>query len=277
MGSRRLGRRRLKSLDDRILNGDDAWGTVRPLAIAIPGLARGIKSIQLHPGNNTDIADLGAEDANTSIWLFDADGAAASVALKGDHADFTDGAIRCTSHSDAGDTTGFTLANFPFDCRSGKKWWVETAFTLNDHDATELFFGLHEAQYASQTNLATTAAGNGADSVGFAKTAHNVDALTVKQSVGASAAATALDSALNIEADDTVVRLAIHWDGSQVHYYGSCTATAVGYGSESMPLVATRGSSIPEEGVKLALSLQIISAGAAESIDVNFIRGAWEV
>ena len=44
-----------------------------------------------------------------------------------------------------------------------------------------------------------------------------------------------------------------------------------------MPVVATRATSVPEEGVKLALSLQIISAGAAETVDVNFIRGAWEV
>lgn len=277
MGSRRLGRRRLKSLDDRILDANDAWGVIRPLGIALPGLQRGIKSVQLHPGNNTEVGELGAEDANTSIWLADVDGGDATVALKGDHADFTDGAIVCTSHSDNNDTAGITMPNFPFDCRSGKKWWVETAFSVEDLTACEVFFGLHEAQYASKTNLAVAAAGDGSDTVAFAKATVGTGAITVKQSVGDTAAATALDSALTIANNSDVVRLGIHWNGTVVEYYGAITTTATGYQSEAMPKVATRVGSHPEEGVKLALSLQIASNGATEALSINYIRGAWEI
>ena len=206
-----------------------------------------------------------------------------TVALVGDHADFTDGAVALTTHTGAGDTTGITIPNFPFDCRTGKKWWVETAFQLSDHDNMEFFFGLHEAQYASNTILATAAIGASADALAFVKDVHNVDAITVKQhrtdgSGDAGALSNALDSALSVANDTDVVRLGIHWDGNgMVKYYGSVTTSAVGYGSEAMPLVYQSSVGVPEEGVKLALSLQVATGGAADVCDLNFIRGAWEV
>ena len=47
MGSRRMGRRRLKSLDLRDAIASDAWGSVRSPALSVPGIARGIRSVQL--------------------------------------------------------------------------------------------------------------------------------------------------------------------------------------------------------------------------------------
>lgn len=288
MGNRRLGRKRLGAVLAQGLNANvihsqlsstDDWGLVRPAGIAHPGIQRNIKSIQLHPGSNTDVADLGAEDANSTIWLFDADGGSATIALKGDHADFTDGAITCTTHTDANDTSGITMPNFPFDCRSGKKWWIEACFQVGDLDDCEFFFGLHEEQYASQTNLSQNAGGVGDDTIALVKATHNSGAITNLTSRNGDDSATALTTGLTIANDSDVVRLAIHWDGSGLKYYGSISTTDTGYQSEAMALVATETNTanISEAGVKLALSLQIASAGSAEVLTINYLRGAWEI
>ena len=76
MGSRRVGKRRVKSLIDALGFTGDEWGLVRPAAIAVPGLSREIKSVQLgqmHGFGIEDLTDLPAEDATTSLWVRDTD------------------------------------------------------------------------------------------------------------------------------------------------------------------------------------------------------------
>ena len=290
MGNRRLGQRRLaKVLQEAGKSGlglgipyddDDAYGEIRPLMV--PGLARDKRMVVLGPMHGygfEDMADIPADGQTTAIWLRE-DENSSTIALKSNDADFTDGAVLLTSGGSANDQVGFMTANKPFTCTVGKKWWVETSIKCGDIDTTEFFFGLIEQTYATGNQYATQAAAGGKDSIGFVKNVHTSGAIKVRQNVDTESD-NDIDRTINptvtLAADTDVLTMAIHWDGvDSIKYYAARAATGSEVGA--LPLVLTVTSPIPAASVGMALVLQQEHpAGAAETLLVNYIRGAWEI
>ena len=71
--------------------------------------------------------------------------------------------------------------------------------------------------------------------------------------------------------------MAIHWDGdSSIKYYASRTPT----GTTLAPLqeVLTLKENIPTDSMQLVLQIvEGANAAAAQSMSVNYIRGAWTI
>ena len=89
--------------------------------------------------------------------------------------------------------TGKTSGNYielcsqdpSYVCVSGRKWWIETQFKMDDHDGTEFFFGILEPECGTTDLMdvsSTFAKGKpGKDRVGFTKLVHNTDTITADQ------------------------------------------------------------------------------------------------
>jgi len=253
----------------------DEWAFVRPPMV--PGLQRNIRVValgQMHGFGIEDMADLPQEDATTSIWGRDTDNSAAIALLAGD-ADFTDGAFTITTGCTGGHQTGVIARNTAFNCSDTKKWWLEASIKLADHDATEFFFGLHERDVDTDSYHVEAAAA-GKDRIGFVKAAHNVDAVTLACSHNANGTiSTAPTTAISYDADNDVLTMAIHWDGSQLKFYSGIATTGTEVGALTLNTVI--GSNVPTDS---DLSLQLMletGAAATKDMHVNYIRGAWEV
>jgi hypothetical protein len=289
MGNRRLGAARLDTVLQRAFrnNGvnapydaDDEWGAVRP--IMVPGAQRNLRMValgQMHGFGFEDMADIPADGQTTAIWLRE-DENSAGIALVADDADFTDGAVRLTTGTAANDQAGFLTANKPFNCTLGKQWWVEASIKVEDIDTTEMFFGLIEQTYATGNQYATQAAAAGKDSIGFVKNVHTSGAIKVRQNVNTEAdndIDRTITPSITLGADTDVLTMGIRWDGvGSIEYYAGRAATGSEVGALTKVLTVT--SPIPEASVNMALLLQLEQpAGAAETVLVNYIRGAWEI
>jgi hypothetical protein len=283
MGSRRLGRRRLRAIDGRKEQPGHDWANKRVPALALAGLTPGIQSVQLgqmHGYGIEDLADVAAHDATTGIWVRD-DADSGAIALVANDADFLDGAFSITTGASAAHQTGVATLSKPFQCTTGKPWWIETLIKVVDISATEFFFGLSEAAVDADSPHTTAPAG-GLDLIGFSKAAHDSNAVTLACSSNGSAAGTIIQaptSAITLAADNNVLGLAVHWDGKgNLEYYNSAvtaTATPATVGNWSLNTVISSG--IPTDS-KLGLTL-VVETGTAttESLIANYIRGAWTV
>jgi hypothetical protein len=279
MGSRRIGKRRIRSLQDAKQSASDEWGLVRPAAIACAGLSRSIKSVQLgqmHGFGIEDLSDTPAEDQTTALWVRDTDNSAAIATVSND-ADFTDGAFSITTGGTGGHQTAVGLNTYPFKCTTNKPWWVETAIKLADHDATEFFFGLTETDInADSFHLA--AAGADADRIGFVKAAHNADAVTYACSANAAGTiSTMFDTAIAYDTDNDQLGMGIHWDGNgQIHFYNSSvTATGTELGAWTKNTTVSAG--VPTDSDLAVVLMLETGEGSTKTAVVNYIRGAWTV
>tara|TARA_A100001515_G_scaffold93510_3_gene74840 strand:- start:2160 stop:3005 length:846 start_codon:yes stop_codon:yes gene_type:complete len=281
MGNRRMGRRRLDSLLERNYDSNDEWGFVRPPMV--PGLQRNLRVIaigQMHGFGMEDLTDVPVDGQTTSVWLRDDENSAPAPTLVANNADFKDGAFKITTGGAAADQTAILTAAEPFQCVTGKKWWVEASFKVDDIDTTEMFFGLVEASYTEGENLAVKAAAGGADSAGFCKNVHTTGAIKIRQNKDTDATNDidiSLDTAITLAADTDVLTLAIHWDGNgNIKYYGGRAATGSEVGA--LNLVKTVSASVPDQTMALVLQVaEAAGATAAESLTINYIRGAWEI
>ena len=274
MGSRRLGRRRLDSLMEVPRSKNDEWGYVRPPMV--PGLRRNLKVAcmgQMHAGGVVDLLPV-ADNATTGIWLFDDANSGAVTAINSD-GDFTDGSIQLAGGNSAGNQTAIGLDAAPISCASStKRWWMEASIKVANHDDAEFFFGVTE-NAITVDSIHLEAAGAGTDRIGFVKAAHNVDAIQYAHNKnGDGTIAAAFPTALTYAADNDVLNMALHWDGSVVKLYHSQAATGTEPGD--MTLVKTISSNIPDDSSLRPILFQE-TTGATNNIQVNYIRVAWEV
>lgn len=279
MGNRRLGRKRLKAVQQQNYNKSDAWGFVRPAMV--PGFSRNVRVIALDSwGTNGDdaILDVAADGATTSVWMYDNENTA-TKATHATHADFNDGCVTMGTGGAASDMTGLISAAAPFTCTTNKPWWVETSINLTDIDKVEMFFGLFTSgAWTSGENIAVLAAGASHDTAGFCKNVHTTGAIKVRQNKdGDGSIDRSLTSAVTLAADTDVLTMAIHWDGTNtISYYAAKASTGSEVGA--LPLVLQVSDYVPSDDMQLILQLcEGAGAGAAETMNVNYLRGAWTI
>ena len=193
--------------------------------------------------------------------------------------DFGSG-FKLTTGSSAGSYIELCSQMSSFICASSRPWWVETQFKLDDHDDVEFFFGIAEPICGS-TNLVDTsstfAKAVGRDRVGFTKLTHDSDAISigVTQNVNGNENISSTNS-LTYNADNSVIKLGIYWDGiTNIYFYGSTNAS--GSNQSNMSLLHTyTGSSInvlPNDSNNY-LRLFINNGSAnIRTCTVNYIRG----
>jgi hypothetical protein len=272
MGNRRLGRKRLRKVQQQSYSATDEWGLVRPAMV--PGFARNVRVAcigQMHGYGFEDLTDVPVDGQTTAVWLREDENSAA-LALVANDADFTDGGVTLTPGSGAHDNCGFLMAAKTFTCTTDKPWWVETQFKLADIDDCEFFFGVHESTYATGTLLNDETAGAGKDAVGFDKVTHSSGAITCRASFNALEFT---GTGLTVTANNDVVSLGIHWDGKgQCKFYGAFAATGTEVGA--LPLLQTF-SIQPDQAMGLTLQYVHTTAAADDPITVNYVRGAWTI
>ena len=249
----------------------DAWGAVKP--VMIPGLHKNLKVFNLDAHTGMHEAVFGNVGANTHIFETDTDNSSAVAALAND-ADFTDGALTLKTGNSSGNQTCLSTAAIPFKCVAGKQWWIETAFKLDDHDVVEFFFGLTE-RATDVNDFHTTAAGSGTDRVGFVKKAHNVDAVEFAVTHNAAGTVgTGLDTGITYAADNQILSLGIHWDGTKINFYTDSVTTGTTPGN--LVLNTSFNDAVPSDA-GMRLVLLVVSANNVETATINYLRGAYEV
>ena len=184
-----------------------------------------------------------------------------------------------------GSTTGSYIdlcsQNPSYTCTSGRSWWIETQFKLNDFDATEFFFGIAEPNcgdedliFVSSTTFVKAA---GKDRVGLSKLTHNSTAITAgitKNTDGNESLA--LTNNITYNKDNSIITLGIYWDGtSNIYFYGnsrdsgsviSNTSLLFEYQSSSINVVPNDSSNY--------LRLFINNGEAvSKKATINYIRG----
>ena len=201
------------------------------------------------------------------------DAASSTLALNHGVTDFN-AAYILTTHTDAGDGTEVCATGSNFRCTTGKPWWIECQFALPDHDATEFFFGVAEEAFDTD-EMHLTAAGNGADRVGFVKVDHGDDDVTAAITNGATGSVDqALTTPLSYDADSDILTLGIHWDGAgKVNFYANDVATGATPGNMTLRYTDSTAANQSSDATML-LRFYIQNGGAAaESANINYIRG----
>lgn len=239
----------------------------------VPGLQEsiGVDVLDNHTGLHEAVfADVGS---NTGIWEHDTDNSAAVVGVVG--TDTLHGGVKLTTGGTGGHQTALATAATNYKCTTGKPWWVKTRFNLDDHDATEFFFGLTE-RAADVDSWHLTAAGAGTDRIGFVKAAHNADAVTFAACKNTGGAiSTAFDTAQTYDADLSVVSYGIHWDGvDSIKFYANKVATTVTPGEMSLIHTYSTAAGIPDVNMRLALLVET-GEGAAQNALIEYIKGAY--
>ena len=214
-----------------------------------------------------------ADNAGTGEWLFD-DANSGAVNKVNNDSDFPEGAIQITTGGSDGNQTELSTDAAPFRCAANKKWWAEAEFKIEDHDACEFFFGVVE-EAVTTNDYHLTAAGNGADRVGFVKDVHNDDSIHFAVNKGSSGTiATDLDSALACDTDNDIMHLCIHWDGSNVTFYGSVRNSGTVRGPAVLLHTHTTSANMPDDSNLRLCLLNQTGEGATHTMTVNMLRGA---
>lgn len=248
----------------------DTFHTIAPPFVR--GLIPGLKVWDLNsaiPGTEVPVVD----NLTTSPWLFDNANSAAVTKVNND-SDYNEGCITLvTGGTDGHQTAIFTKAT-PFRCEAGKEFWIETEFKLDDHDAAEFFFGVAE-EVATTDSLHLVAAAAGKDKVGFVKDVHNNDAIKyVACKNGGGTIGDALTSVQTYDADNLILNLGIHWNGTSIDYYYSEYAAGAKRPALTLNTTYSTTAGIPDDS-NLGLMLYIeTGAGATKTATINFIRGA---
>ena len=287
MGSKRLGLGRVEALLENLkreinFDGTDFIGlfkwnygdTAFDAPPFVPGMQEkmGVVVLDNHQAMHEAVfADVGTD---THIWEHDTDNSAALVA-EVNAVNLKNGGFKLTSGNSEGNQTSLSTAGTHFICASGKPWWVKARFNIADHDAAEFFFGLTE-RAADVDDFHLTAAGAGADRIGFVKAAHDADAVTLAacKNTGGTIS-TAFDSAQVYEADKDVVTYGIHWDGvDSIKFYANKVSSTEDPGDMELIHTFTDPDGIPDVNMRIAL---MIAAGTAAVVDarIEYIKGVW--
>ena len=185
--------------------------------------------------------------------------------------------------------TGITSGNYielcsqdaAYRCETGRKWWIETEFKMEDHDGTEFFFGIAEPACGSEDLIyvasTTFVKASGKDRVGLSKLVHNSDLITAgvtQNTIGSESIS--LVSSIDYTADNHILKLGIYWDGNTtIYFYGNSRAT--GSSLSNMSLIYTHTISdtnvVPSDSNNyLRLFVNTGEASIKTSI-INYIRG----
>ena len=124
-------------------------------------------------------------------------------------------------------------------CASGRKWWIETQFKMDNHDRMAFFFGIAEPVCGTVDLLdisSTFAKGAGNDRVGFTKLVYNIDSITATSTHNNDGTENIdLTTSLKYDTDNNVLTLGIHWDGnSRLYFYGNVRATGSNVSNTSL-------------------------------------------
>jgi hypothetical protein len=216
------------------------------------------------------IANIGT---NTFIWETDTANSSALTAAVG--TDLLTGGYTLATGGTDGHQTAIATAGTPFTCVANKPWWIKTRFNLNDHDGVEFFFGLTE-RAANVDTWHLSAAGAGADRVGFVKGVHNDDAITfaATKNTGGTVS-TALDTAQTYDADLSVLSLGIHWDGTAIKFYANKVATTATPGDMALVHTYTTAAGIPDDSNMRLCLLVETGTGAVSTARIEYIKGAY--
>ena len=189
--------------------------------------------------------------------------------------DLLTGGYTLATGGTGGHQTAIATAGTPFTCVANKPWWIKTRFNLNDHDGVEFFFGLTE-RAANVDTWHLSAAGAGADRVGFVKGVHNDDAITfaATKNTGGTVS-TALDTAQTYDADLSVLSLGIHWDGTAIKFYANKVATTATPGDMALVHTYTTAAGIPDDSNMRLCLLVETGTGAVSTARIEYIKGAY--
>ena len=271
MGNRRMGKRRLDALLDKIHSKTDEWGFVRPSMN--PGESNKLRVQVLGPMHGygfEDAADIPVDGQTTAFWTRE-DENSSTIVLSNADGDFTDGCFVLTPGNADNDKVGFMTQNKPISCTTGKKWWLECAFKIADIDDCTMFFGVIEDTYDNVVVYGEVAAGGGADKIGFKKGTEGTGVFTTVASLNA---AESTGTGLTVTADNDVVTLGIHWDGAgSIRFYGAFAAAGTDPGA--MPLLSAL-TVTPDQSMGIVLEQKHATAAADDALKVNYIRVAWE-
>ena len=246
----------------------DTFHTVSPPFIR--GLVPGLKVWDL----NSDIVgtELPVQDAlTTSPWLFD-NATSAAVTKVNNDSDFDEGCITLATGGSSGNQTEISTKAAPFRCSANHQWWAETEFKLDDHDVNEFFFGVvEEAITTDSWHLVAAAAGK--DKVGFVKDVHSTDAIKYAACKnGGGTIGAAFTSAQTYDADNTILHLGLHWDGSAINYYLSKRVAGATRGPLTLLQSYSTTAGIPDDSnLRLALYHEAGEAAAQERLS-NFLQ-----
>lgn len=185
--------------------------------------------------------------------------------------------------------TGSTSGNYielcsqepAYRCETGRKWWIETEFKMEDHDGTEFFFGIAEPTCGSEDLIyvsgSTFVKAAGKDRVGLSKLTHNADLITAASTKdGNGSESISLTSSIDYTADNHILKLGIYWDGNTtIYFYGNSRAT--GSSLSNMGLIYTHTVSesnvVPTDSNNyLRLFVNTGEASTKTNI-INYIRG----
>ena len=183
--------------------------------------------------------------------------------------------------------TGSTSGNYielcsqdpSYVCASGRKWWIETQFKMDDHDGTEFFFGIAEPECGTTDLIdisSTFAKGAGKDRVGFTKLTHSVDTITAASTHDSDGNENiSLTTSLNYDTDNNVLTLGIHWDGStKLYFYGNSRATGSNVSNTSLLYTHTvSGSNVVPTDSNNYLRLFINNGSGTKTTTINYLRG----
>ena len=186
-------------------------------------------------------------------------------------------------------STGNTSGNYielcsqdpAYTCASGRSWWIETQFKLNDFDATEFFFGIAEPKCGSEdlifVSSSTFVKAAGKDRVGLSKLTHNATTITASVTKNADGnESLALSNNITYNKDNKVMTLGIYWDGiSSIYFYGSSRDSGSSISNTSL-LLKYQGSSInvlPNDSSNYLRLFINNGEAVSKTATINYIRG----
>lgn len=172
-----------------------------------------------------------------------------------------------------------------YKCVVGRKWWIETQFKLDDHDATEFFFGIAEPTCGSEdlifVSSTTFAKAAGKDRVGLSKLTHNEDPITASSTKnGNGSESISLTNDLNYDSDNNILTLGIYWDGNTtLYFYGNSRATASSISNMSLLYTHTTSSTnvVPNDSNNYLRLLVNTGEASIKTCIINYIRGKMQL
>ena len=168
-----------------------------------------------------------------------------------------------------------------YKCVVGRKWWIETQFKLDDHDATEFFFGIAEPTCGSEdlifVSSTTFAKAAGKDRVGLSKLTHDSDTITASSTKNSNGSESiSLTTNLNYDTDNNILTLGIYWDGNTtLYFYGNSRVTGSTIANTTSLYTHTTSSTnvVPNDSNNYLRLFVNTGEAAIKTCTINYIRG----
>lgn len=166
------------------------------------------------------------------MWEYSATG---SIAAETNHTDFPFGSFKVSTSATTNEGIAISSTGKPFSFDSDKEWWIETRFSIEDHDKTEWSFGLHQSEGNGSYNQSSNNQGWPNQAINssnnrfvlhkFASVVNTVNISGVGDSSGDSVS---FDSTINYPSDASdgeIISIGYHWDGTTLDVYLDQTPT----------------------------------------------------